>query len=139
MQDAAAICALLCELENTDFSQDTFRDVLQQNLEDERIGYFIAEADKQTVGFGSIYLNKLLHHCGVVAEIQELIVASEYRNKKIGRNLVHKMIEWSEKLGALQVEVACNKSRHEAQAFYKAIGFVHSHAKLVLKDSVKYQ
>lgn len=131
-QDADAIYALVCELENIKFPKVTFVDLFRVNVKDEQIGYFVAQADERIVGFGSIYLNKLLHHCGIVAEIQELIINEAYRDKKIGSNLLSEMIKWSEQQGAHQIEVCCNNSRIKAHSFYKSNGFVLTHQKLVL-------
>jgi PhnO protein len=131
-KDTDAIYALICELENTKYSKSAFCELLKQNVNDKRIGYFVAQVDEQTVGFGSVYLNKLLHHCGTVAEIQELIISEVYRDKKIGSNLLSEMIKWSEQHKALQVEVCCNNSRNKAQSFYESNGFVQTHQKLVL-------
>jgi PhnO protein len=131
-QDAEAIYALVCELENIKFSKATFVDLFRTNLKDGRIGYFVVLIDERIVGFGSIYLNKLLHHCGIVAEIQELIITEAYRDKKIGSNLLSEMIKWSEQQGAKQIEVCCNNSRIKAHSFYKSNGFMQTHQKLVL-------
>ena len=131
-KDTDAIYALICELENTKYSKSLFNELLKQNVNDIRVGYFVAQVDEQTVGFGSVYLNKLLHHCGTVAEIQELIISEVYRDKKIGSNLLSEMIKWSEQHKALQVEVCCNNSRNKAQSFYESNGFVQTHQKLVL-------
>ena len=132
-KDAEAVYVLICDLENTHFPKKAFVNLFNQNCEDDRIGYFVAQVDEKIVGFGSIYVNSVLHHCGNVAEIQELIVASNYRDNNIGSGLVDKMIKWSEQQGTLQVEVTCNNSRIEAIGFYEMNGFVRTHQKLVYK------
>ena len=132
-QDAEQIYELICALEHTRFQKGTVIELYKQNLKDEKIGYFVAQKDEKIVGFGSIYINKLLHHCGKVAEIQELIVAQDYRNHNIGKMLIREMNEWVLRQGIIQIEVTCNHSRVDAQRFYRANGFVPTHQKLVLK------
>lgn len=133
IKDAAPVYELVCELENIQYPQESFVNVYKLNIHDSRIGYFVAEMNESVVGFGSVYINNLLHHCGNIAEIQELIVSQNFRNKNIGKSLLANLIEWSNEQGALQVEVTCNIARAEAQEFYKANGFIATHQKLVFK------
>jgi PhnO protein len=130
-QDAEEIYELICALENTRFPKETVIELVKQNLIEENIGYFVAQIDKKIVGFGSIYINKLLHHCGKIAEIQELIVERECRNRSIGKMLIRKMNKWVQRQGVTQIEVTCNNLRVDAQRFYKVNGFVSTHQKLV--------
>ncbi len=130
-QDAEQIYELICALENTRFPKETIIELFQQNLIGENIGYFVAQLDEKIVGFGSIYINKLLHHGGKVAEIQELVVEQDHRNESIGKMLVREMNEWVLRQGIIQIEVTCNHSRVDAQRFYRANGFVNTHQKLV--------
>ena len=134
-QDAEVIHELICDLENTRYPKDKFVELFIKNNKEKRIGYFVVQIAEQVVGFGSIYINELLHHCGKVCEIQELIISREYRGQNIGKALLHALIEWASMQGALHVEVTCNNSRIEAQQFYKANGFIATHKKLVYKHS----
>lgn len=133
IQDLQSIYRLICELENTQYPIELFTNLFTVNVNDSRIGYYVAEMNESVVGFGSIYINKLLHHCGNVSEIQELIVSQDFQHKNIGKILLNTLIEWSTKQGALQVEVTCNITRIEAHEFYKVNGFTHTHQKFVLK------
>lgn len=134
-QDAEAVYELICELENTRYPKDRFIELFINNNKDKNIGYFVAQMAGQVVGFGSIYINKLLHHCGKVCEIQELIISRDYRSQNIGKALLHELLAWADRQGALQVEVTCNNARIEALQFYKANGFVPTHQKLVHKHA----
>lgn len=134
-QDAEVIYTLICDLENIQYQKDKFVELFVNNNTDKHIGYFVAQVAEQVVGFGSIYINQLLHHCGAVCEIQELIISREYRNQNIGKALLQELLAWADTQGALQVEVTCNNSRTEARRFYKANGFVQTHQKLVYKGA----
>lgn len=136
IQDAAAadvdsVFDLICELENSTFPEATFREIFHRNLNDPRICYRIAYADNQVAGFGSAHLQTLLHHCGNVSEIQELIVKKKFQNRQIGKSLLESLIEWSFENGALHCEVTCNTKRTLAKEFYLKNHFIHSHHKLV--------
>jgi PhnO protein len=133
-QDVQAVYRLLCDLEQTTFQERRFIDLYRTNLQDERIGYFIAQVHDRVVGFASVHINVLLHHCGAVGEVQELMVAPDFRRQGVGRRLLGALTEWCRAQGALQLEVTCNNRRVEAQAFYQANGFVHTHQKLVLEQ-----
>lgn len=132
-EDTKAVYGLICELENTRFPEAEFNTLFHHNLQQEAIGYFVATLDDQVVGFASVHINNLLHHCAKVAEIQELIVAPAQRNQQIGEALLQALRGWSELQGALQLEVTCNNLRADAQRFYQRHGFVATHQKLVAK------
>lgn len=133
-QDTTSVYKLVCELESCEFHQDSFADVFNNNLNNLNIGYFIAQFNEDIIGFGSVYINTLLHHCGKVAEVQELIVTKAYQGKDIGSRLLSEMILWAKSRGSLQVEVTSNAARADALEFYKKNGFLHTHHKLVLKQ-----
>ena len=129
--DIDDVYRLVCELEDSQFSKPQFSEIYNRNIGKSSIAYFIAEQDDNVVGFASVYINDLLHHCGKVAEIQEFVVSSEFQRRGIGNLLFVKMKQWSMEKNALQIEVACNVLRTEAHQFYKALGFTDSHKKFV--------
>lgn len=133
-QDAEAVYDLICDLENIRYPKDKFIELFIKNNKDKYIGYFVVQIAEVVVGFGSMYINELLHHCGIVGEIQELIISQEYRKQNIGKVLLNELIQWAFDQGVLQVEVSCNNYRIEAQKFYNSNGFTQTHQKLVYKS-----
>lgn len=93
LTDTPSVYRLICALEDTHFAEISFNKLYQENLAVNHVEYFVAEIDGQVVGFASVHINLLLHHCGKVAEIQELVVNDQYRNQQIGRQLVQHIIE----------------------------------------------
>ena len=100
-----------------------------ENLESPALLYLIAELSGTKVGFLSCYCQQLLHHGGLVGEIQEMYVIPEFRSQKIGNKLLEKLIEIARKLNVLQIEVTSNAKREAAHNFYLKSGFAFTHKK----------
>jgi len=49
---------------------------------------YVATLRQRVIGFVSLYYMRVLHHGGMVASIQELVVTEELRGRGIGRALV---------------------------------------------------
>jgi len=131
-RDISDVYDLICLLENSIFHRQKFDEVFRTNISNDNIAYYVAELDGKVIGFGSIYLNYLLHHCAKVTEIQELVVAPGFRGRNVGRQLIQALLSWSIDRHAVQIEVTCNIARKSAHAFYKKIGFVNTHKKFVM-------
>jgi PhnO protein len=136
-RDLRRVFALICELEREgdekmDF--DAFAPVYLQNCEDPNVYYLLAiEGGEAAVGFGSMHVQRLLHHCGPVAEVQELIVAEGCRGKGIGKMLLGALENEAGRRGCRQVELCCNMKRIASNEFYGHQGYRKTHFKHVKK------
>ncbi|MBT9778021.1 GNAT family N-acetyltransferase [Clostridium sp. MCC353] len=90
------------------------------------------EEGKMT-GFISVHMNLLLHHAGMVAEIQELIVRQDYRGQKVGKELIERAGEMAVQKGCMQIEVCCSRKRSRAHHFYESCGMKNSHYKFCMQ------
>lgn len=131
-RDFDVVYALICELEGKGFSKDELEKVYLANLNNDKIKYVLMEFNGEAAAFGSVHLQELLHHCGCVAEIQELVVTSKYQGRGLGKKLLQELKRWAFSRGALQLEVACNKKRTHANLFYEGAGFSKTHNKFVI-------
>jgi (aminoalkyl)phosphonate N-acetyltransferase len=129
--DCQILYRLICELEDRIIDSEAFGHVFSENIGNRRIGYFIAEMEGVAVGMISCHLQPLLHHFGMVAEIQEMVVNEPFRSKGIGEVLMESAIAFAQQLGAVQIEVSSRAYRERAHAFYQREGFEKSHVKLV--------
>jgi PhnO protein len=131
--DALAVKALLEELEGRDFDQEIFGRIYTEYLEAPLTLIFVATQEEgEIIGFISCKGQSLLHHEGLVFEIQELIVTAAHQGKGLGRKLIAELKLDLEKLGAISLEVTSNKRRKEAHAFYQSVGFLNSHEKFTI-------
>lgn len=141
--DLQRVFELICELERDgdekmDFA--SFAPVYLKNCEDRNAYYLLAiesgeaaEAAEAAAGFGSMHVQRLLHHCGAVAEVQELIVAEDRRGGGIGRQLLEALEEEAKLRGCRQIELCCNRKRVASNEFYGHQGYGKTHFKHVKK------
>ncbi len=129
-EDEACLYRFICDLEDTALIREAFTPVFLANLEKEPVCYRIAEMGGQPVGMGSCVVQPVLHHAGLVAEIQELYVVPEYRSQGIGQELLQNLLQFARSRGALLVEVSSSKRRTGAHRFYEREGFSNNHFKL---------
>lgn len=131
--DINSVFNLICELENTAFDFEAFSEVYIANLNDKSIHYFLAKENDQALGFVSLYVQNLLHHCGKTGEIQELVIKDGYRSKGVGKLLLEKAEQLGTELGLQEIEVTSNKMRDRAHRFYIKENYADSHKKFTKK------
>ena len=135
-KDLNTIFDFICELENEVFDYQVFKSIFEENLQNPNYVYYVAEIDNQVVGFISFHTQKLLHHCGIVGEIQELYVVQNFRNQQIGRILVNKIKDYAKTHKLKSIEVASNKIRTENVYIYEHLGFRLSHNKFTINSTL---
>jgi PhnO protein len=138
-QDAQKIFEFLCELEEGQFEYREFFLNYRNNIFASHNIYLVAANEqKQAIGFISCHGQVLLHHGGMVYEIQELFVDQAYRGQGIGRALLKALDEKLSKREYKSLEVTANSKRKETHQFYKKNGFEKTHVKFV-RNSPKPQ
>ena len=130
-QDVETIYQFVCELEATTFNFLLFEKLFIKNISIPNYFYLVAEIDKTLVGYLSCHSQFLLHHCGLVGEIQELFIRSSHRNLGIGQALVARIQQIADEENWLILEVTCNKKRIDTHRFYRRLDFVDTHLKFV--------
>ncbi|MDB5242859.1 MAG: family acetyltransferase [Spirosoma sp.] len=129
--DADVVYGFLCDLEGSLLDAGLFTDVFRHNLANPMIHYLVAEWAGLVVGFVSCHVQYLLHHTGKVAEIQELYVKPDYRNQRIGHQLITTLDTLAIREGFVNLEVTTNRKRHDTIRFYEQEHFSSTHLKLV--------
>src|ERR1700722_6530141 len=121
--DAKKIFQFLCELEESLFDQQEF-DLNYQSCLSATINiYLVATNDNNDpVGYISCHGQLVLHHGGMVYEIQELFVEKKYRNKGVGKLLLKALEENLSKRESRSLEVSTTKWRVETRKFYAGFG-----------------
>ncbi|KYC46786.1 MAG: aminoalkylphosphonic acid N-acetyltransferase [Candidatus Methanofastidiosum methylothiophilum] len=130
--DIEYIYSMICELEDVIFDYEIFSSNYFINIRSKIIKYYILQFNEMNCGFLSLYFNRLLHHNGVVIEIQELIVSKEFRGNKIGENIIKEVVKIAKMENVSQIEVCTNKARDRTKQFYKKCNFKETHYKYTM-------
>lgn len=133
LADASSIKCLIDELENTVSDPLIFESIYTEYVVNPDTLMFVLELGLLGIqGFVSCKGQRLLHHQGLVFEIQEMIVSADHQGKGYGRLLFEKVQKVVLARGAKSLEVTSNKRRKEAHAFYESMGFRNSHEKFTI-------
>lgn len=127
--DLQAVYTLICKLENDSFDYDSFKRLYEENLRNRNCFYLVAEAEAGVLGFISLHIQLLLHHCGAVGEIQEFFIHENIRGKGVGRLLMDEMKKIARAKNVQSLEVTSNKKRIENVEVYAHLGFKLTHNK----------
>ena len=132
MNNLDAVYNLICELEDKNLDKYEFLRIYQENIADRNVHYLLAADGMNIIGFASLHIQKLLHHCAKIGEIQEIIVSEKAQNSGAGTELFNQLVKTAVSNNCLQLEVCTNKVRTQAQDFYVKQGMKQSHFKFVL-------
>lgn len=131
-QDLDFVYKAICELEKEILDFEVFEMIFNENISNPKNLYLIAENKNEGLGFISFHTQNLLHHCGLVGEIQEFFIHQKYRGQGVGRLLINEVLDFAEKNNLKSVEVTTNKKRVENVAIYENLGFRLSHNKFTI-------
>ena len=120
---------LLCELEDEVLDKSIFAEIYKDNVNNKSIHYILAIVESNVIGFGSLHIQKLLHHCSNIAEVQEIIISKNQQGSGIGTMIFDELKRIATSSGCLQLEVCCNLSRSKSHEFYLKQGMEKSHYK----------
>jgi PhnO protein len=131
-QDLDFVYKAICELENEVLDFEVFEAIFNENISNPKNVYLIAENEIEGLGFISFHTQNLLHHCGLVGEIQEFFIHEKYRGQGVGRLLINEIEGFADLNNLKSIEVTTNKKRVENVAKYESLGFALSHNKFTI-------
>jgi GNAT superfamily N-acetyltransferase len=146
-EDYEALCALFDELDefHRQARPDFFRpfdgpprarDVVERWRSGPGSTVLVAEARGEVVGLAVLLRRMPSGFAGAVArggiELDNLVMRSDWRSRRVGRRLLDAVLDWSRGQGASHVEVAVHAFNRDARRFYKRFGFAASIDRLVL-------
>lgn len=131
LADFNVIYGFVNALEDTVFPKDILYNIFQKNIAAENTIYLVAEQQNEVIGYISCHGQYLLHHAGLVGEIQELFVNPDRRGEGIGKLLMDAVKAMARQKGMIQLEVTANAARLSTHRFYEREHFKLTHKKFV--------
>lgn len=116
-------------LEDDTFDRSAQQQLFLENISHPDIVYLLAFIKKESVGFLSCHIQKLLHHGGKIGEIQEMYVDEKARSLGVGQKLIDEIKTIARQKNVLQLEVTSSFRREAAHRFYEREKFVFTHKK----------
>lgn len=127
--DCEAIRRLIGDMESRELDAGRFGEIFRAQLQSDLYLCLVAERGGRVVGVLNLRLEEQLHHAGRIAEILELAVDADCRNRGIGAGLLDEACRLARERGCAQIEVACNQLRTDTHRFYLREGMRNCHYK----------
>lgn len=121
--DFPVILGFVSALEEQVFDALQLQQVFEQCLSGQYAHYFLALVADEPAGYISCHGQHLLHHGGLVYEIQELYVDPAYRSMGIGRQLLLAVERAIAGQPYVSLELCSNMRRTDAHRFYTNNGY----------------
>ena len=126
--DLEAVYRLMRQLSDHDFTREQFAACYRHNLKGNCI--VVYEEDGDVYGCGVLSIHYPMHFSRKNAEIVNLIVEANVRNRGIGKMILNELERIATENECARIEVASNKRRTDAHRFYIREGFADTHIKM---------
>ncbi len=127
--DCAVVYELICDMEHRVLPYAQFQEIFFSQLRSRNYYCLVREEDNRVIGVLNLRLEEQLHHAECIAEIMEFAVASDCRNKGVGKGMLEQASLIAAEYGCSQIEVACNQLREDTHRFYLREGMHNYHYK----------
>ncbi len=121
--DAPALARLLTELGYPQEAEETHVQ-LGAWAGDPRGIVLVAESDGSPAGLVAAYATRYMERPGSFARVVALAVDPARRRSGLARRLLGAVEVWAAGLGCREIEITSSRRRDDADAFYRALGFV---------------
>ena len=125
--DLEEVYGLIRQLSRHDFTKEQFEACYLYNLEKSSI--LVSEENKNICGCGVLDIHYSLHFSQKSAEIVNLVVEENARNRGMGKELLAALEQLAADCGCVCIEVGSGKQREDAHRFYYREGYECNHCK----------
>ncbi|GAA4212377.1 GNAT family N-acetyltransferase [Pedobacter jeongneungensis] len=123
-KDAESVAGLSTQLGYQSNIEQTLLRIRQISNNNENCGYVALHNSKVVGWIHGFYTLRI--ESDPFVEIGGLVVDAEYRNLKIGKQLIDRVKLWAKQQQVKKLKVRCNTKRTESHQFYERIGFTEN-------------
>lgn len=128
LDDSDRVFELLNVLYENKLKYEKFKEKYKLKLNDENSYYIVAMEENKIIGILTSELQVKLHRAKKQSFIEDLIADKDYRNKGIGKALLHNAVEYAKNNDCEVVELTSYIKNENAHRFYENNNFIkHSY------------
>ena len=117
-QDLSDLDALMYELSATSFCNE---ELLNNALNDANVHVYVIRDEVYIVATGTLCIKHTLEF--TIADIESVVVSSQYRGRGYGKELMTAMVEAAKKMNVHHILLTSNPARVAANRLYQDMGF----------------
>ena len=117
-QDLADLDALMHELSATSFCNE---ELLNNALNDANVHVYVIRDEGHIVATGTLCIKHTLEF--TIADIESVVVSSQYRGRGYGKELMAAMVEAAKKMNVHHIQLTSNPARVAANRLHQDLGF----------------
>lgn len=109
---------LMHELSSTSYCEET---LLSNAMNDANTHVYVIREDGHIVATGTLCIKHTLEF--TIADIESVVVSSNYRGRGYGKELMKAMIDMAKQLNVHHIQLTSNPARVAANRLYQELGF----------------
>ena len=131
-KDYEKYISLLSQLTNVgNVTKEMFINRLREIEQNEYLYLYVIydEAKNELIASGTVYIEpKFIHECSKIGHIEDIVVNSNYRNKKYGNAIINLLVKIAHIVGCYKITLSCKKKNI---VFYEKCNFTQEGYEMV--------
>lgn len=103
----------------SNFNNDSFHKLLN----DKNYFIYVLEDQQKLIGFATFSVRFIVRYKQPIAQLEELFVKEEHRNKGLGKKLINQVADKARELDCYRLYIESHIDRTTAHAVYEKLGF----------------
>jgi ribosomal protein S18 acetylase RimI-like enzyme len=133
LEPCLALMRAYYEFDGIDFDFARAKRALEQMIREDHGRAWIVERERQPAGYVIVLYGFSLEYGGLVLEIDELFIQTEFRGLGLGRTILEFVETQARTVGAILLTLETESENEKAQGFYGRHGFTQVQRRVMRK------